>query len=145
MEIVTDLTTLRKHSREVGEDDDLLQLQNLLLESLTDCDALGLSAVQIGILKRAIIIKARPGRVTLFIANPVIVKERGTQLGVEGCVSLPDVQLMVERPQLITVKGIDQRFIPVKYKLSWHEARIACHEIDHLDGVLITDKGTSKD
>lgn len=139
--IVTDLVELHKVSAPIDDEDDLEKLEWKLRDMLMRShNAVGLSAVQIGIHKRAFVMKPTPRSMPVFIGNPIITKEKGTQLGFEGCLSLPGQSCKVKRPQSITIKGINEYRQFVKYKLSNFEARIACHEYDHLDGILMTDR-----
>ena len=77
------------------------------------------------------------------MANPEIVQQsEETETGIEACLSIPGLAGDVQRYKRITVKGLNRRGVPVKYKLSDWLARIFQHEIDHLDGVLFTDRAT---
>jgi len=77
----------------------------------------------------------------IFIVNPMITKEVGEATAIEGCLSLPGVKCNVKRPKKIVVRGFNENWQPVGYKLHDFSARVACHEIDHLDGKLIDDVG----
>ena len=109
-----------------------------MFETMYKDNGVGLAAVQVGILKRIVVIDCGDGPVELI--NPEIVKTEGEQCGQEGCLSLPGRYETVRRPQKVQVKGQDREG-------KWHvytgedlKARAFCHEIDHLDGVLFIDR-----
>jgi len=98
---------------------------------------IGLAAPQVGILQRVIIGDIGEGLISL--ANPEIIAETGEDLLDEGCLSLPDIQVTVQRRQSIFVRGIDATGKEIERELSGLMARVIQHEIDHLNGVLIID------
>ena len=115
-----------------------LELIEDMFETMYKDNGVGLAAVQVGILKRIVVIDCGDGPVELI--NPEIVKTEGEQCGQEGCLSLPGRYETVRRPQKVQVKGQDREG-------KWHvytgedlKARAFCHEIDHLDGVLFIDR-----
>jgi peptide deformylase len=123
------------------KDDDLVHLCQTLIDTLRGHrTGVGLSAIQIGIPKRAFVIFPIYSRQFYFFANPVITKQRRSQALMERCLSLPGISRKVERPEMITVKGLNEHRAPVKMKFEGIEAAIVCHECDHLDGILIIDK-----
>ena len=140
MEIVTDKRQLHKPCKPVKQGQDISEIVTNLLNELEERGALGLSANQLGYNHQVFVMRVNAGS-PVCVVNPVITKERGTQLGPEQCHSLPEKVLSVKRPSRIVVKGLNQYFKPVKYRLSGFYARIACHEIDHLNGILIIDRG----
>ncbi|HZU15096.1 MAG TPA: peptide deformylase, partial [Candidatus Dormibacteraeota bacterium] len=79
------------------------------------------------------------------LVNPVIVKAEGSQVGYEGCLSIPGWVGEVERYEKVLVKGLNRRGKEVRIKASGFTARAFQHEIDHLDGILFTDRLTSLD
>lgn len=97
----------------------------------------GLAAPQVGVNERIIILD--PGDGLLEIINPEISASEGAECMVEGCLSVPGAEVEVRRAEKILLKGLDRNFKPVKYSLEGLPARIAQHEIDHLDGILIVD------
>ncbi len=113
-----------------------------LLENMADVmystNGIGLAANQIGVLKRLIVIDIGEGLIKLI--NPVIIHSSGEQIGQEGCLSIPDVWGMVKRPEKVVVKAIDENGKKVEITEKGLLARVLCHEIDHLNGVLFTDK-----
>lgn len=138
MNIVTNEMELRKPTEWVKETDSIKQVAEDLFREMKEHQALGLSANQLGYDYRMFVINVKP-LPPICIVNPVVVKERGSQVGIEPCFSLPGESVAVKRPYLLKVKGVNQYFKPVKYQFSGLQARVACHEIDHLCGKLIID------
>lgn len=130
---------LRKTSRPVTEfNDRLFTLLEDMKETMYKADGVGLAAVQVGVLRRAVVIDCGDGFLELI--NPEIIKSSGRQKETEGCLSLPGKSGITLRPSKVKVKAQDRHG-------EWHEysgedlkARCFCHEIDHLDGILFTDK-----
>ena len=114
----------------------------VLLENMADVmystSGIGLAANQIGVLKRLVVIDIGEGLIKLI--NPVIIHSSGEQTGQEGCLSIPDIWGMVKRPEKVVVKAIDENGKKVEITGKDLLARVLCHEIDHLNGVLFTDK-----
>ncbi len=130
---------LRKKSRAVEKiDDKILTIIEDMKETLYEKNGVGLAAPQIGILKRIIIIDIGDGPIILL--NPVIVYQKGEQIDVEGCLSVPGVWGTVKRPKKVIVRGMNPEGETVEYEGEDLLARAFCHEIDHLDGVIYTDK-----
>jgi len=139
--IVTNQHDLRRVTKEVREGEDVSEIVETLFNELKDFNALGLAANQLGYNKRIFVMTMKPYP-PICIINPVITKTRGNQVREEACLSIHETlgkPIMVPRPLQVTVKGFNQYFKPVKYKLSGFQARKACHEIDHLFGKLIID------
>ncbi len=109
-----------------------------MYETMQKSDGVGLAAPQVGILKRAAVIDIGDGKIELV--NPKIVKSEGSQIGQEGCLSVPGVWGDVERPMKVTVEAYDRNGKKIKIKGEELLARALCHEIDHLDGNLFLDK-----
>ncbi len=130
---------LRMKSREVDAvNDRILTLLKDLSHTLYDAEGVGLAAPQIGVLKRVVVVDAGEGLIELI--NPVILKQSGETTDIEGCLSIPGVFGDVTRPEHITVKALDRNGKSVTSEYSGFTARVICHEIDHLDGVLFKDK-----
>ncbi len=130
--------TLRKKSREVTDfNEKLAQLLDDMAETMYAYDGVGLAAVQVGVLRRAVVVDTGEGRHELI--NPVILERRGSQTGMEGCLSFPDQWGDVTRPMWVKVKAQDRT--GKAYTLEGEDllARAICHEVDHLDGVLFVD------
>ncbi|MEA1962523.1 MAG: peptide deformylase [Bacillota bacterium] len=103
-------------------------------------DGIGLAAPQIGISKRMIVVDVGEGLIELV--NPEITFKDGEEIGTEGCLSVPGVVAWVNRAKSIRVHGLNRDGERVEYEASDIFARCLQHEIDHLHGVLITDKAT---
>lgn len=130
---------LRKVSKVVPEITDKIQiLIDDMIDTMYQADGVGLAAPQIGILKRIVVIDVGDGPIVLI--NPEIVEEKGEQCEIEGCLSLPGVSGTVNRPGIVTVKFTNRKGKEVKMTGDDLLARAFCHEIDHLNGVLFTDK-----
>lgn len=136
--VTEDEDILRKKSREVTEFNS--KLHNLLddmAETMYDVGGVGLAAVQIGILRKAIVIDIDDGLIELV--NPEIIEEDGCQDGPEGCLSSPNEFGLVERPMKVKVKAQDRNGEIFTVEGEGLLARAFCHEIDHLTGVLFKD------
>ncbi|MBE5757436.1 MAG: peptide deformylase [Clostridiales bacterium] len=130
---------LRKKSKEVKEfDEKLWILLDDMKETMIKNDGCGLAAVQVGILKRAIVIDVNHMYIELI--NPIIISSSGELCEKEGCLSCKGQIGYVKRPQEVTVKAFDRygnEFVITGENLL---AKAFCHEIDHLEGVLFIDK-----
>lgn len=130
---------LRKKSKPVRVFDEYLwNLLDDMKETMHHKNGMGLAAVQVGILKRVIIIEANNMFVELI--NPVITKERGEDIEEEGCLSVGKMTGLVKRPMEVTVTAQDRYGYNFTITGEKYLARVLCHEIDHLDGVLFVDK-----
>ncbi len=130
---------LYKTCKEVKEfDKKLAILLDDMYDTMEKSDGVGLAAPQVGILKRCVVIDVGEGRIELV--NPKIIKEEGSQIGAEGCLSVPGEWGEVERPQKVTVEAFDRH--GKKFTIQGEDllARAFCHELDHLDGKLFLDK-----
>jgi peptide deformylase len=131
---------LRMTAREIEDvDDDVRRLAERMTALMHEAQGVGLAATQVGVLRRIFVFSdAGEDRV---LVNPVLTK-RSDQLEMddEGCLSLRDVLVPVERPVAVTIEGLDVDGEPVKLDLELPSARIVQHELDHLDGVLILDR-----
>ncbi len=120
-------------------DESLKRLAGDMMRVMRENEGVGLAANQIGHLKRIFVAAYEDEE--FVIANPVIEeKSENTEKDMEGCLSLPEIQVEVERPYAVTVSGKDPSGTPVRVEAEGHLARIFQHEIDHLDGVLILDR-----
>jgi len=134
---------LKMAARPVEEfDDDLRRLVDRMKQLMVDANGIGLAATQVGVLQRFFVFQASEDE-TVVLANPQIV-ERGevTTVEDEGCLSIQGVLLPVERPAKIAIAGQDEHGAEVRYELEEPDSRVAQHEADHLDGVLILDRTT---
>lgn len=131
---------LRKKSRPVTSfDERLWTLLDDMAETMHDKEGAGLAAVQVGVLRRAVVIDVHDEHGLIELINPEIVSEEGKQCGNEGCLSAPNVWEEVERPNTVTVKAQDRHGKEFTITGSALLARAFCHELDHLDGVLFID------
>ena len=132
---------LRKKCRTVTAfDAKLAMLLDDMAQTLAGADGVGLAAPQVGILRRAIVIDLHDGKNKLELVNPEIVSSDGRQLGDEGCLSAPGEWGRVERPMRVVVKAFDRTGKEITVKGDGLLARAICHEVDHLDGILFTDR-----
>ncbi len=135
---------LRKKSEILEKvDDELRSLLDDMLETMYSAPGIGLAAVQIGILKRAIVIdvsKDKEKKNPLFLINPKIIsKSKSTSTYEEGCLSLPGHFAEIERPAECHVKYVDYTGEEKEIKASGLLSTCIQHEIDHLNGVLFID------
>ena len=133
---------LKKKSKEVSVvDDRIREILNDMDETMHSANGVGLSAVQVGILKRLVVIDTEyDGSPSIKLVNPVIVKQKGTQEVEEGCLSFPNQFAKVIRPKEVTVKALDENGKPITIKGKDLLAQCLCHELDHLDGILFVEK-----
>ncbi len=131
---------LRKKSRVVEKfDGKLSDLIDDMVETMRNADGVGLAAVQVGILKRVVIVDIGEGLIELV--NPEIIEVSDEkQITPEGCLSLPGQSGNTVRPMTVKVKAQDRNGKWYIHKGTGLKAKAFCHEIDHLDGVLYIDK-----
>ena len=137
---------LRKKSKPVDKIDrktDILIKD--MLDTMYEAQGVGLAAPQVGILKRIIVIDIGDTKKPYIVINPEMVLESGNQYEIEGCLSVPGLRGKVNRPMEVVVKGLDEKGKAVEYKASGFLAKAFCHEIDHLEGILYTDKADMVD
>ena len=128
---------LYKKSRVVEKfDDRLAMLIDDMKETMYDGNCVGLAAVQVGILKRVVVIDIGEGPMELV--NPEITFSEGEQISQEGCLSLPGKWGNTKRPQRVQVKAQDRNGKWQVFTGEDLKAKAFCHEIDHLDGILFT-------
>jgi peptide deformylase len=135
---------LRMQAREVEEfDGDLTKLVERLDHLLREASGLGLAATQIGVLRRAFVFLPDPEQPPVVLVNPrFAATSEERESDTEGCLSLQGVVIPVERHVSLTLEGKDPKGNDVRLELEGLPARIAQHELDHLDGVLILDRTT---
>ena len=120
-------------------DESLVRLTREMLSTMRDNDGVGLAANQVGRLKRVLV--ASVEEEDYVIVNPVLTGvSDATERAPEGCLSIPGIQVEVERPTSVTVSGMDASGEPLQIEASDILARVLQHEVDHLDGVLILDR-----
>jgi len=123
-------------------DDDLVRLVERMKLLMHDASGVGLAATQVGILQRLFVFTPNEDDVVAVCNPQVEVTGDETAVDDEGCLSIQGVLLPVERPIAVVVTGRDEHGAEVRYELEEPYARIAQHENDHLDGVLILDRTT---
>ena len=130
---------LRKKSRIVDKIDDRIRvLAEDLIDTMREEDGVGLAAPQVGVLKRVVVVDIGEGPITLI--NPEIVSEEGEDIDDEGCLSVPGKSGKVMRPKKVKVRFTDIDGQEQEVEGEDLLARAFCHEIDHLEGILYTDK-----
>ena len=130
---------LRKRSRPVTKFDEKLgQILDDMKETMAKANGAGLAAVQVGMLRRIIVVDAGDGVVELV--NPEIIEADGEQEGEEGCLSLPNKWAIVKRPNHVKVRAQTRTGAWRVFEGEGLKARAFCHEIDHLDGHLFIDR-----
>ena len=130
---------LRKCSRPVTKFDEKLgQILDDMKETMAKANGAGLAAVQVGMLRRIIVVDAGDGVVELV--NPEIIEADGEQEGEEGCLSLPNKWAIVKRPNHVKVRAQTRTGAWRIFEGEGLKARAFCHEIDHLDGHLFIDR-----
>lgn len=135
---------LRKKSREVTEiNDRIKELLDDLTETMRSVGGVGLAAPQVGVLRRVVVVEVEDQLYELI--NPVIVEEDGDQYEFEACLSVPGKQGKVHRPAHVKLEALDRNGNKQVFEGEDLLARAFCHETDHLDGVLFTDKADLMD
>lgn len=120
-------------------DESLERLAEEMLETMRDHDGVGLAATQVGRLKRILVAALEDEE--YVIVNPTVEENLGDPApDTEGCLSIPGIQVEVQRPTNVTVSGFDVTGSPMKLEVEGLLARIIQHEVDHLDGILILDR-----
>ena len=109
-----------------------------MLDTMYEEMGVGLAAPQVGILKRVVTIDVGDGPMVLI--NPEILETSGEQTGDEGCLSVPGMAGQVTRPNYVKVKALNENMEEVVYEGTELLARAFCHEIDHLDGKMYTER-----
>jgi len=133
-------TVLRMKAREVESfDDDLERLVERMTALMHEANGVGLAATQVGVLRRLFVfVDEGEDRV---LVNPTITKRsKEADVDDEGCLSLRDVLVPVERATSVTIEGFDAKGESVTLELELPSSRVVQHELDHLDGVLIIDR-----
>ncbi|GIV65759.1 MAG: peptide deformylase [Chloroflexota bacterium] len=142
---------LRRKARKVTVfDANLQKLIDDMVETMRQAPGVGLAAPQVGISERLIVVEYAENdeeedapKKLFVVANPEIVKvSTETEKGIEGCLSIPGLVGEVERPLQVVIRGQNRRGQPVRIKAKGWLARIFQHEIDHLEGILFTDRAT---
>ena len=131
---------LRKKCRNVDViNERILTLIEDMIDTMYDADGVGLAAPQVGILKRIFVIDLYDDYGPRVFINPEILEVGGSQIGEEGCLSVPGVSEEVERPNYVKVKALNEKGEEFILEAEELLARAICHENDHLNGVLFVD------
>ena len=135
---------LRKVSREVSVDEitgeKIQSLIDDMIETMHKFNGVGLAAVQVGVLKRVVVIDVEDENGVYVLINPAITKTKGERECEEGCLSFPNEFGKVVRPNEVTVEFYDRAAKKNKLKAKELLAQAICHECDHLEGVLFVDQ-----
>ncbi|MDD6265722.1 MAG: peptide deformylase [Clostridia bacterium] len=130
---------LRKKSKEVTEiTPRILTLIDDMKDTLKKSGGVGLAAVQVGVLRRIVLVENEKGKV-LELINPEIIDSKGEQEELEGCLSIPEKWGITHRPKWVKVRAVNRKGEAVEYEGKDLTARAFCHELDHLEGKLFTD------
>ncbi len=126
-------------------DAELKRLVDDLAETMYAAPGVGLAAPQVGVERRVAVVDVAPGapasRLHVLI-NPRVVESEGRQTDDEGCLSIPGFTERVDRPKRVRIEAVDASGAPIRFEADGFLARAMCHEIDHLDGILIVDRLT---
>ena len=132
--------TLKKTSRPVTNFDERLHiLLDDMRETLAHANGMGLAAPQVGILRRVVLVMSSQDEV-IELVNPTIIHQEGEQDGLEGCLSVPGYYGMVKRPMKVRVRAQDRYGKEFEVEDVEQTARCFCHELEHLDGHLFTER-----
>ena len=133
---------LLKKSRPVEKFDHRLEmLIEDMFDTMYDAEGCGLAAVQVGVLRRVVVIDTGEAGEKLVLINPEIVATEGEEHEAEGCLSIPGKRGIVCRPTKVTVKALNEKGEEFTRTGTGLLAQAMCHEIDHLDGILYSAKG----
>ena len=133
--------TLRKKCRPVEEiTPRILRLLDDMHDTLEKAQGVGLAAPQVGVLRRIVIVEIDDKKYEMI--NPEIIATKGTQDGIEACLSVPEKYGEVTRPEWAKVRATDRNGKVYEVEGEGLMARCFCHELDHLDGILYIDKAT---
>lgn len=137
---------LRRKAKPVRQvDDGLRKLAADMMETMHTAHGIGLAANQVGSLQRVIVVdvsgmEETPDVPPLVMLNPEVVREEGSWILEEGCLSIPDIREEVERPELVRLRFKDLEFRDHEIEARGILGRVILHELDHLNGVLFIDR-----
>jgi peptide deformylase len=133
---------LKSRARAVDRFDDALQAEvDYMRGIMHDAYGVGLAAPQIGTSNRVLVYRVQPESPIIALVNPEVEwMGKETEVVEEGCLSLPNVHVDVERPVHVRARAVDEHGEPMIIEASGLEARVIQHEIDHLDGVLMIER-----
>lgn len=134
---------LHKKCRPVEKfDKRLSDLLDDLADTLGEANGVGLAAIQVGVLRRVVVVDVGDGTGVRELVNPVILEKDGEQETLEGCLSIPGKWGKTVRPQHVRVRAQDRHGNFFEYDAEGLLATASCHEIDHLDGILFLEHVT---
>ncbi len=117
----------------------IITLLDDMIETMRAANGCGLAAPQVGVLRRVVVVEVEEGK-PIELINPKIISFAGEQEDTEGCLSIPGRWGVVKRPKYVTVRALNRNGESFDISGSDLLARAFCHELDHLDGKLFTDK-----
>ena len=133
-------SVLRMKAREVDSfDADLERLAERMTELMHEANGVGLAATQVGVLRRLFVFTDE-GEDRLLVNPTITMSSRDKEIDDEGCLSLREVLVPVERATSVTIEGFDTKGEPVRLELELPTSRVVQHEVDNLDGMLIIDR-----
>lgn len=132
---------LRLRANEVEEfDDELARLAERMTHLMHDANGVGLAATQVGVLRRLFVFVQSEDEVRAVVNPRIVDRSKDSETEEEGCLSLGPIRVPVERPLKVTLEAQELDGSPLRLKLEGLAARVAQHELDHLDGVLFVDR-----
>jgi peptide deformylase len=133
-------SVLRMKAREIESfDDDLGRLVERMTSLMHEANGVGLAATQVGVLRRLFVF-VDEGEDRVLVNPTITARSSDTEVDDEGCLSLREVLVPVERATTVTIEGVDANGDPVAFELAAPSSRVVQHELDHLDGILIIDR-----
>ena len=137
---------LREKAAPVTEFDERLeQLADRMIAIMRDAPGIGLAAPQLGVVRRLLVYQVEGAQPHALVNPEVVWRSEETDIHDEGCLSVPDVVVPIERALRIRVRAQDLHGEPLDYEAEEMEARVIQHESDHLDGVLILDRTSRRE
>jgi peptide deformylase len=137
---------LKKKANEVKNiDDQVLKLLENMKDTIYAAPGIGLAAPQVAESKRIILVDLSIGEKPeqlIRLINPEVIYQEGSVIEEEGCLSLPDIDIHIERPAKIGIRALDITGKVIELEATGLLARALMHEIDHLDGILIIDRAS---
>lgn len=131
---------LRQKARKVPAiDASIQQLIDDMILTMQEANGVGLAAPQVGVSLRVAVLQMS-GEEPFSMVNPDVVKSSGERQVIEGCLSIPGYEGEIKRSEKITVKGLDREGKKIRIRATDLLAQALEHEIDHLDGILYTDR-----
>lgn len=132
-------SVLNERAKEVDDFEGVGEIVERMFRIMVDNEGVGLAANQVGIASRIAIARVDEDEEPIIIVNPIVKSADGEDKMEEGCLSVPETVVEINRAENIVVRGLNPDGEEVEYRLSGLEARVIQHEIDHLNGVLIID------